>query len=105
MLDPADLFDALVHEVSLTLSPAQRRALSGQRPDSSTPLALDGPLGERLSDLFREVDTWHADALAERLGVEPPDLLRELSRLELAGLLERISGGEYALRPAPGPPT
>lgn len=59
---------------------------------------LDGLLGEGLALLFREEDAWHADRIAERLGRPPAAVLAELGRLEIAGILERVPGGAYALR-------
>jgi DNA processing protein len=59
---------------------------------------LPGPLGEALTALFQEEDIWHADRIAARLGKPAREVVLELSRLELAGRLERAAGGGYVLR-------
>jgi DNA processing protein len=58
---------------------------------------LGGPLGDRLDALFAEEDCWHPDALAARLDASPAEILSELARLELEGLLRRLPGGSYAI--------
>jgi DNA processing protein len=60
--------------------------------------AIDGPLARPLADLFAEEDSWHADQVAARLGIDPSSILAELTRLEIAGVLRQEPGGGYCLR-------
>lgn len=60
---------------------------------------LDGPLGPRLEECFREEDAWYPDRLAERLGTSASSILAELGRLETEGQLERLPSGAYMKRP------
>lgn len=95
-IEPSDLFNTLINEIGLPLSARQRRRLSASHDGGcSTLVPIDGPLGRELTELFRAAESWHADALAEQLGIAAADLLQELSRLELAGVLERLRGGKY----------
>ena len=66
-------------------------------PASKRGRRLDGPLGERLEALFGEEDSWHPDAIAERLDAPAALIVAELTRLEMEGCLERLPGGSYAL--------
>lgn len=74
------------------------RSAPGRAREPSAGEALDGPLGASISALFEESDLWHADALAERAGIDAGTLLRELSRWELEGRLARFPGGAWGLR-------
>ncbi|HVR72982.1 MAG TPA: DNA-processing protein DprA [Planctomycetota bacterium] len=72
---------------------ARARALPGGAVHP--PARLEGKLGARLEALLAERDAWHPDQLAERLGLSPSQVVQELSRLELEGLLWRLPGGLF----------
>ncbi len=100
-LAPDDLFLALLAEgeglpENLRHTVPARGALIGRNATETSGPTIDGPFGEDLTALYKEADTWHPDALAQRLGVDVRALLRELTRLEMAGKLRRLPGGLFA---------
>lgn len=98
-IDPGDLIVALLSgeglPEELRAELASRFAVIGSGHDPR-PTGLPGPQGEALTRLFEECDTWHPDALASRLQTDVAELLAELARLEMTGLLARLPGGAYA---------
>lgn len=72
---------------------ARTKALPGGA--AHPPARREGKLGSRLEALLAERDAWHPDQLAERLGLSPSQVVQELSRLELEGLLWRLPGGLF----------
>ena len=81
-------------ELGLPPSPATPESPS-EGPTRSRQPAFPGPLGSLIEQLFLEADIWHADRLADRLRLEPSQVLLELARLEIEGYLERGPEGGY----------
>ena len=67
-------------------------------------LATRRPFLTRVLDVFRSRDRWHPNDLCTELGLAPCELVRELTRLESEGLLERAPGGVYILVKNPREP-
>ena len=57
--------------------------------------AAPGPDGPGLLACLTPGEELDVDTLAARTGLEPADLLAELTRLEIAGVLERVAGGRF----------
>jgi DNA processing protein len=91
VIEPDDVLPGAATPTILPAAPA--RAAATARPRAG----LGGPLGSRLDALFEEEDSWHPDTIAERLGAPPAEIISELARLELEGLLRRLPGGSYSL--------
>jgi DNA processing protein len=90
VIDPEEILEALPD----LATPGPKN----QSTDTPTPEETDDPLVRRLRELFQERDSWHPDAIATRLGHDPGALVRDLLRLEAAGVLEKARGGQYVLR-------
>lgn len=107
VLDPGELLEA----VERIAGRRPQRAACGSAGPRAAVLARSSPgeAGDRAGDrflsrllpLFREMDAWHPDELAVRLGIDPMTLLAELCRLEGEGWLEPRLGGRYCLRRLP----
>jgi DNA processing protein len=101
-IEPEDIVLALLGSAALGSGRSDGAPEAGGRragaggPLPAGPSALSGRMGRDLELLFREEDIWHPDDLAERLGLSVPEMIRELSRLELAGALRRLPGGAFA---------
>ncbi len=104
-LAPSDLVSALLLEEGGRVSDGARFRLVGavtRGGDSSEDrvglgIRIDGPFGAQLRLLFRDEEAWTCDALATRLGVQGGELLAELGRLEMQGILRRAPDGAYVL--------
>jgi len=75
------------------LVPPEKGSESAVEPATSP---LPGPLGRALEELFAEQDVWTTDSITERVDMPAPQLLGELSRLELGEKLHRSPCGGYA---------
>lgn len=94
-LEPEDILPSVVPAV-LPSAPGPAGVASIARESEGRAGTGPSPMGAGLRALFEQEDAWHPDDMAERLQVPLPDLLAELSRLELDGTLRRLPGGWYA---------